>query len=305
MGGSKVTFDMFLERAKAKHGNKYNYSKVNWINTRIKIEIVCPEHGSFWQKPYKHMEGQGCPSCCESASISQETFIKRAKKIHNDRYDYSRVNYVNMRTPVEIVCPEHGSFWQLPSKHVKSGKSQAQGCPKCRYDRQRKTLKLRYGIDNPMKKKEFLERNWETKKENGTCSSSKPEEQMYDELVDVFGKMNVERNYNQDERYPFRCDFYIKSYDMFIELNATWFHGNHFFNDEDERDVEVLNLWKAKLKNGHVAYKGAIYTWTFNDVRKRKMAEANKLNYLVFWDNDLNDFYNWLEGFIETNRTIL
>ena len=91
MGASRVTFDMFLERAKAVHGNKYDYSKVNWVNTKTKVEIVCPIHGSFYQKPYKHLEGQGCPDCRKNATVTQDMFIARAKSIHGENtYDYSR-----------------------------------------------------------------------------------------------------------------------------------------------------------------------------------------------------------------------
>jgi hypothetical protein len=250
------------------------------------------------------MQGQGCPDCRQNASVTQDAFIERAKKIHHDKYDYSRVCYVNMRTPVEIICPIHGSFFQTPAKHVKTGKCEAQGCPQCRYSRQKQTFQSRYGVDNPMRKKEFVDTNWEMKKKNGSCNSSKPEDQMYRELVDTFGKMNVKRNYNKDERYPFHCDFYIVSHDIFIELNGTWFHGGHFFDRNSEEDMKTLRLWESRAKNGRPIYKEAIYRWTIDDLCKRKTAETNGLNYLVFWDNDLVDFRIWLNNFIETNRTI-
>ena len=304
MGAPRVTLDVFLERVKKIHHDKYDYSKVDWVNTRIPVEIVCPVHGSFFQKPFKHMQGQGCPNCRRNANVTQDVFIERAKKIHHDKYDYSRVHYVNMQTPVEIICPIHGSFFQTPAKHVKTGKCKAQGCPQCRYIRQRQTLQRRYGVDNPMRKKEFVDTNWEMKKKNGSCNSSKPEDQMYRELVDAFGRKNVKRNYNKDERYPFHCDFYIVSHDIFIELNGTWFHGDHFFDKNSEEDMEKLRLWKSRAENGRPAYKEAIYRWTVDDLCKRKTAETNRLNYLVFWDNDLADFRIWLNNFTETNRTI-
>lgn len=303
MGAPRVTLEVFLERSKAIHGEKYDYSKVNWVDTHTKVEIVCPKHGSFFQTPFKHMQKQGCPACRKNATVTQEAFIKRAKQIHGNKYDYSRVDYVNMRTPVEIICPEHGSFFQIPAKHIKRGKCSAQGCPKCRYIRQKDTLQSRYGIDNPMKKKEFADTNWETKKKKGTCNSSKPEDQMYKELVEFFGKTNVKRNYNKDERYPFYCDFYIVSQDMFIELNGTWFHGEHFFDKHSKEDVETLRLWEERAESGRTAYKEAIYRWTVDDLNKRNTAEMNDLNYLVFWDSDLTDFRIWLKNFTETNRT--
>lgn len=305
MGSPRVTLESFIERSNKIHNNKYDYSKVDWMNTKIKVEIICPVHGSFFQKPYKHLEGQGCPDCRKNATVTQDEFIRRAKQIHGEStYDYSRVKYENMWTPVEIICPIHGPFFQTPAKHVKTGKYAAEGCPACRYIRQRRTNQERYGVDNPMQKKEFADTNWEMKKKNGTCSSSQPEEQMYKDLVQVFGKQMVKRNYNKDSRYPFYCDFYIVSHDIFIELNATWFHGRHFFDATNEDDIQILQLWESKGKENHSAYQDAIYRWTVADPLKLKTAEENGLNYLVFWDNDLTDFHEWLKNYCtETNHT--
>lgn len=303
MGAPRVTFDVFVERSKEIHGDKYDYSKVNWVNTKSKVEIVCPVHGSFLQMPFKHLQGQGCPDCRKNADVTQEMFIERARQMHGDRYDYSCVHYQGMWVPVEIICPVHGSFFQMPAKHVKTGKSGTQGCPECRYIRQRQTFQTRYGVDNPMKKQEFVDTNWEVKKKNGTCSSSKPEEQMYEELIRVFGEDDVKRNYNKDSRYPFHCDFYIGSLDVFIELNATWFHGRHFFDANNEADVSLLRLWESKLSENHEAYEDAICRWTVIDPLKRQTAEKNGLNYFVFWDNDLTDFHTWLQNYIEVDHT--
>lgn len=302
MGASRVTLSAFIERSNIIHGNKYDYSKVDWVNTKTKVEIVCPVHGSFYQMPFKHLQGQGCPDCRKNADVTQEMFIERAKRIHGDKYDYSRVHYQGMWVPVEIICPVHGSFLQTPAKHVKTGKSGSQGCPDCRYIKQRQTFQDRYGVSNPMKKKEFADTNWEMKKKNGTCSSSKPEDQMYKELVKVFGKDAVKRNYNKDRRYPFHCDFYIVSHDVFIELNATWYHGRHFFDVNNDADVELLRFWESKVEENHLAYKDTIYRWTVMDPLKRQTAEKNGLNYFVFWDNDLTDFHIWLQNYTEMNH---
>lgn len=297
MGAPHVTLDVFIQRANEIHHDKYDYSKVDWINTRISVEILCPVHGSFYQRPYKHLEGQGCPECRKNATVTQSEFIDRAKKIHGQNtYDYSRVQYVNMWTPVEIICPIHGSFWQTPAKHAKTGKHAAQGCPKCRYIRQRQTNRQRYGVANPMQYKNFAERNWESKKQNGTCQASQPEDKMYMALVDAFGEQNVVRQYSDDERYPFACDFYIKSHDIFIELNGTWFHGGHWFDKNNMEDKRQVELWEQKYVAGHPAYGQAITVWTIRDLQKRETAQKNNLNYFVFWDNNLTDFHRWLEN---------
>ena len=134
----KFTTEHFIEKAKLKHGNKYDYSKVDYQGTEEPVIIICPEHGEFWQKPHNHINGCGCPICAGTKKLTTEEFIRKARKIHGDKYDYSKVEYVNSITPIIIVCPEHGEFLQTPSDHL-SGK----GCKKCAtkliHDKLRKT----------------------------------------------------------------------------------------------------------------------------------------------------------------------
>jgi protein-arginine kinase activator protein McsA len=128
-----------IEKFKAIHGNKYDYSKVEYRNTHEKVCIICPEHGEFWQTPHNHLKGRGCQKCAKINSAKKRRlqvsdFINKARKIHNDKYDYSKVEYVNSQTPVCIICPEHGEFWQTPSNHLKG-----KGCPKCSYIKRKKS----------------------------------------------------------------------------------------------------------------------------------------------------------------------
>ena len=116
----------FIAKAKAVHGDKYDYSKVNYVNSTTKVTIICPIHGEFEQRPSTHLSGHGCPSCSGCKKLNTEEFIKRAKEVHGDKYDYSKVNYVNTFTKVTIICPKHGEFEQTPNLHLKS-----QGCPNC------------------------------------------------------------------------------------------------------------------------------------------------------------------------------
>ena len=126
--------DEFIEKAKEVHGIKYDYSKANYIDNNTKVCIICPEHGEFWQRPSGHLQGQGCPACGNVKRKKTEDFIKEAKKIHGDKYDYSKVEYVNNKIKVCIVCheidpltgKEHGEFWQSPTHHLNGF-----GCSKC------------------------------------------------------------------------------------------------------------------------------------------------------------------------------
>ena len=130
-GLSKST--TFIERAKVIHNNKYDYSKVEPFNDYKKnIIIICPEHGEFKQSPNAHLMGRGCPKCRMKKSWdirgrkTTEEWIKEARAVHGDKYDYSKVEYINNDTKVHIICPEHGEFLQRPKDHLNG-----QGCPKC------------------------------------------------------------------------------------------------------------------------------------------------------------------------------
>jgi hypothetical protein len=120
----KLTIEKFIEKTKLVHGNRYDYSKVEYINNSTKVCIICPEHGEFWQQPNNHLNGQGCPKCVKILDIN--SFIKKITEVHNNKYDYSKVNYVNSQIKVCIICPEHGEFWQTPNNHLKG-----KGCPHC------------------------------------------------------------------------------------------------------------------------------------------------------------------------------
>lgn len=109
--------------------------------------------------------------------------------------------------------------------------------------------------------------------------------------IDYFGKNDIECQY-RSERYPYKCDFYIKSRDIFIELNAYWVHGGHWFDVNNEADVERLQVW---IDKSNESYERAIYVWSENDLEKRKIALDNKLNYVVFWDADLTDAKHWFQ----------
>lgn len=128
----KKTTEEFIKEAKEIHGNSYDYSKVIYVNQLTEVCIICPIHGEFWQKPKNHLNGRGCPKCGRNKTqrcrvLGTDTFIEKAKKLHGDFYDYSKVDYVNSDIEVCIICPIHGEFWQKPCHHLTGC-----GCPKCR-----------------------------------------------------------------------------------------------------------------------------------------------------------------------------
>ena len=115
-----------IEQFKMVHSNKYDYSQVQYLNSMEKVQIICPDHGSFFQKPNDHKQGIGCPNCNISKPKTQEETIEQFINVHNDKYNYSKVQYINTKTKVQIICPEHGSFFQQPNNH-----KQGAGCPSC------------------------------------------------------------------------------------------------------------------------------------------------------------------------------
>ena len=124
-------FKRFIEKAKEVHCNKYDYSKVKYVNSQTKVCIICPEHGEFWQEPASHLRGYNCPKCAnikrgDTFRGTLDSFIKKAKEVHDDKYDYSKTEYINSSTKVCIICPKHGEFYITPQNHLLG-----QGCHKC------------------------------------------------------------------------------------------------------------------------------------------------------------------------------
>lgn len=170
----------FIEKAKNVHGNKYDYSKVNYINNYTKVCIICPEHGEFWQSPNHHLKGENCPYCALNKKLEKSDFIRKSKEKHNNKYNYSKINFINTRTKVCIICPEHGEFWQIPKNHM-----DGHGCPKC------------------ASKESILEK----------------------EVINLLNDNNIEFIFQYKiewlkYKYPMSLDFYIPKYNIAIECQG-------------------------------------------------------------------------------------
>ena len=122
----KLTTEEFIERARRVHGDKYDYSEVEYVNNHTKVKIICPKHGIFEQVPSSHLSEKGCQICAGNIRLTTEGFVAKAKQVHGDKYDYSKVDYVNAHTKVKIGCPKHGIFVQEANTHLRGG-----GCSTC------------------------------------------------------------------------------------------------------------------------------------------------------------------------------
>ena len=146
----KYNTEIFINKCIEKYGNRYDYSKVNYVNSQTKVCIICPIHGEFYQYPASFLQGHGCQKCATEAThklqrSTTEEFIKKARKVHGNKYDYSKVNYINNETKVCIICDVHGEFWQKPSAHLSGS-----GCYKCG--------KVSMSEKQAMTKSEFIQR---------------------------------------------------------------------------------------------------------------------------------------------------
>ena len=127
-----MTKKEFIEKAKNILGDNYEFLKTTYINAHIRTIITCKIHGDFLAYPCNVLlKGCGCPLCAPSKiskikTLTTDEFIKKAKKIHENKYDYSLTKYVNSKTKIKIICPIHGIFEQTPNNHLKGC-----GCPKC------------------------------------------------------------------------------------------------------------------------------------------------------------------------------
>lgn len=142
----------------------------------------------------------------------------------------------------------------------------------------------KYGVDYAMQDKTLASKHVDAKRQNGTFNTSIVEKH-------VKGFDNFESQYNKDARYPYLCDFYDKGRDLFIEVNASWTHGYHWY--DTEKDAGVCAKWKAKSEDS-TYYANALDVFTKRDVEKRECATANNLNYVTLWDSDGMDADLWL-----------
>jgi len=127
----------FIKQLNIIHKNKYDYSNTHYIHSHIKINILCPKHGKFNILPHEHLRGRGCKKCYNERRVSNtENFIKKAKKIHGDKYNYSKTNYKRAIKKITIICPIHGDFKQTPNSHL-----YGYGCKKCATDYNRQLTK--------------------------------------------------------------------------------------------------------------------------------------------------------------------
>jgi hypothetical protein len=287
----RLTLEEFIKKAKKIHGEKYDYSKVVYINGITKVCIICSIHGEFWQNPESHLHSirpQGCPKC-SGHFMSLEYFKEKSKKLHGNKYDYGLVVYKHTKEKVCIICPIHGEFWIIPNSHLLG-----YGCPKCAPNYHYTTeewieeAKKIHGECYDYSKVVYV--NTKTKvciicqihgefwqkpnnhlNGNGCkhCKESKTEKEITEFLSE--NNINFEHNY-----YPSfltnglsrqSLDFYLPDYNIAIECQGEqhfksieWFGGEEAFKKTIERDGRKFK--KCEENNVEVLY----YTKSKKDI---------------------------------------
>ncbi len=219
---TKITTTEFIRRANLVHEEHYTYESTVYLGTKKKVIITCPVHGEFTQKAEGHLEGKGCSKCGyissgESQSHTIDSFINKSIEIHQDRYDYSKVEYKRNNIKVNIICPIHGEFSQMPSSHL-FGK----GCLAC--------AKLGFG---------WTDSDWEV----AGLKSKK---------FDSF-KVYVIRCFNENESF-IKIGKTFKTigqrFDSKLEMPYQWEIINTY-----EGDAKTMSILERKLIASHKEYK--------------------------------------------------
>lgn len=215
-------------------------------------------------------------SASDNTSIQMKNMSEKDKKIRGNKISSSNIGrQVSEETRKRISEAEKGK------KHIfKSQETYLKSCSTRWYKGQQAHNK---GVSGIVKQsKETIIKRFDTMKKNNSYGKSREEDNYYKQLLSIYSSEDIVRQYYDKERYPFHCDFYIKSEDLFIEFNRHWTHGEHRFNPDDERDKIKLREWKEKAKTSKF-YKNAIYTWTILDIKKFSYVRKNNLNFKAIY----------------------
>lgn len=287
-GNKKLTTESFIKKAHLVHGDRYDYSKVNYVGAKTKVVIICKEHGEFEQEPTNHLMGSGCIKCAGICKSNTVEFITRAKLVHGDKYDYSKVNYSTTNEKVSIVCSTHGEFKQTPYGHL-SGL----GCKKCGHKITADSTKISLS--------EFIERavlvhnntydyslvRYETTKDkikircnkhgvfeqecdshlqgHGCPACGSQMSKGEDEICNLLDSLGV--NYYRRDRTlikPLELDIVIPDHNLAIEFNGLIWHSEMYGKDK------TYHINKTKLCND--AGFRLVHIWE-DDWRDRKDIE--------------------------------
>lgn len=244
-----------------------------------KEAISSPQVREKIRKTCRERYGVDNPFSCPQIQQKQRETLR-------ERYGVDHVSRIpEGKEKSRKTCLErYGKEWYTQTEESKNRHREKSGQ---RVQKMREQFREKYGVDWITQDPDYIKRCQETKRKNKSFNASKPEQIVKSTLEEIFGKNDVAYQYS-DDRYPFECDFYIKSKDMFIECNFHWTHGFHPFDESNPEDIATRNKWREK---GTKFYLKALEVWTIRDVAKRETAERNKLNYVsLYTQKDYEEF---------------
>ena len=279
----KKTTEEWIEEAKSVHGNKYDYSKVNYNLCQDKVCIICPRHGEFWQRPLSHIQGQGCPHCYNESKIwkyilGNNKFIEKSKEIHGDKYDYSNVHYTATRKKVKIICPIHGEFEQTPEHHL-----QGKGCPRCGHNLSKAENEIYEYICQFIPLEDVIKRDRTILNDNKELDIYIPK---LHTAIEYNGLRWHSEEFNKDKNYHLN---------KLIECNSKGIKLIQIFEDEwIERKEIVLKKLKHILgfDNSSVVYARKCSIMEINYKLARDFLEKNHIQGFVSSTKYFGAFYN-------------
>lgn len=288
----KLTQEEYLSRARKVHGNKFDYSKLQYVNAETKVCVICNKCGDeFWVLPYSHLSGIGCASCSGTKKLTREKFIEKANIIHKNKYDYSLVEYINNRTAVKIICPKHGIFELTPKNHLygcvcplcsktkKSNKEEFANKANIVHNGIYDYAKVEY--INSMTKVEIVCPKhgsfWQTPTDHLSgygcpiCKASHGElsiKNFLDSKKIIYqSQYSVHLDKQMFSRNNLKVDFYLPYYNAFIEFNGIqhYKYNSFFHRDKDTFKIQIER-----------------------DKRLKEYCKKNKINLIVIKYNQIN-----------------
>ena len=298
----KLTQEDFIKKANNIHNNLYDYSISKYEKGHSKIDIICKIHGKFNMLAINHLSGQGCPNCANNSPVNTLIFIKRANEIHNEKYDYTKVYYVNMYKPITIICKIHGEFLENPVNHLDTRTNQH--CRKCsnrkvknmddfinqaniihnntydyskvEYEKSINKVIIICKIHN-----EFIQRPNDHLSGNGCpkCSNAGFSKICIEWLENTMKEQNIfiqhalnDGEYRLDiDNKIYYCDGFCKDTNTIYEFYGDFFHGNpNIYNKED-----INKLTKKSF--------GELYDKT---IERENVLKNQGYNLISIWEND-------------------
>ena len=314
------TKEKFIQKAKTIHGNKYNYNQINYKNYHIKLKIYCNKCKKYFkQSPANHLSGKGCPNCSiklmiEKFGYTKKQFIQKAKKIHGNKYDYTKSKYKNYHTRLKIYCNKCKKyFWQIPLNHLKG-----KGCWKCSPSRRRtkekfiKQAKIIHGNKYTYNQINYKNNNTKIKiyckkckkyfyqspsnhlngKGCKRCAGTNLQTEIYD-YIHIITQEEILYN-DKKAIQPYELDIYIPAKSIAIEVQGLYWHS--YLKEPEEKHINkhinkytickekgitliqvYENEWRNKKEIVKTILKRYFESGNYNNILEIKYDEASKL----------------------------